>query len=178
MPRKELPPQYADWYRIADAAPAMNIAHAQYVRQLVREKFQFEDVVNPNTGQEEKGAIKLDMGSYKVWVINPTIVTDYHTRQTTRSGLRRYMVRFDANVITPDALGEAIRSIVAKAHNVKPGNLTDKQFTFAPAYRKRDKSIKEESEDGTGTEAKSVKATSAEGVDPTVTVHENVGGLD
>ena len=72
MPRKEFPPQYAGWYRIATAAPAMGIAHAQYVRQLVQKKFKVEDAINPITGEVEKAAVKIDMGSYQVWAINPT----------------------------------------------------------------------------------------------------------
>jgi len=137
MPRKEFPEQYNGWYRISDARPVMGIAHAQYVRQLIGKKFQHEDVINPNTGKMEKGAMKLDMGSYKVWAINPTIVEGYNTRQATRSGLRRYMVRFDSAVMAPFDLEAALRPIVAKAYGVKPTELTDEQFTFGPAYRKK-----------------------------------------
>jgi len=139
MPRKDFPKQYVGWYRIATAAPTMGIAHAQYVRHLVQKKFQHEDVVNPNTGKVEKGAVKIDMGSYQVWAINPTTVESYQTRQTTRSGLRRYLVRFDSSVIEPEALGKAIRSIVAKAYNVQPDELTAEQFSFEPAYKKKAK---------------------------------------
>lgn len=139
MPRKEFPPKYKGWYRIADAAPAMGIAHAQYVRQLVQKKFQYEDVVNPNTGDVEKGAHKIDMGSYQVWAINPTTVESYHTRQTTRSGLRRYLVRFDSSVVTPESLEAAIRQVIAAAHGVAPTDLTAEQFSFEPSYKKKAK---------------------------------------
>ena len=139
MPRKEFPERYKGWYRIADAAPAMGIAHAQYVRQLVQRKFQHEDVVNPNTGDTERAAHKIDMGSYQVWAINPTTVESYHTRQTTRSGLRRYLVRFDSSVVTPEALEAAIRQVVGAAHGVAPTALTAEQFSFEPSYKKKAK---------------------------------------
>jgi len=139
MPRKEFPPQYAGWYRIATAAPAMGIAHAQYVRQLVQRKFKVEDAINPNTGEVEKAAVKIDMGSYQVWAINPTTVESYHTRQTVRSGLRRYLVRFDAAKISPESLEAAIRSVVSVPYDVEPAELTAEQFSFEPAYKKKAK---------------------------------------
>ncbi len=138
MPAKELPAQYKGWYRIATAAQPMGIAHAQYVRQLVQKKFQHEDVINPVTGELEKGAIKLDMGSYKVWVINPTIVESYGARTTTRSGLRRYLVRFDSTIVDPDSLAVLIKEAVAGFYPDRSAEqLTEAEFSFAPAYKKK-----------------------------------------
>lgn len=137
MPRKEFPSQYKNWYRIADAHTKMGVAHSQYVRQLVQKKFQHETIINPNTGEKEPGAIKIDMGSYKVWAINPTIVENYKARQTTRSGLRRYTVRFDSTVITPETLEAALRATVAAAHDVAPTDLTAETFSFEPSYKKK-----------------------------------------
>lgn len=148
MVAKELPAQYKDWYRIATAAAPMGIAHAQYVRQLVQKKFQHEDVTNPNTGETEKGAVKLDMGSYKVWVINPSIVENYGARTSVRSGLRRFLVRFDSTVIDPETLGAAIRAIVAEHYDT---DLTEAEFSFAPAYKPKAK--------GTGTSASATPGT-------------------
>jgi len=117
----------------------MGIAHAQYVRQLVQKKFQHEDIVNPNTGNVEKGAVKIDMGSYQVWAINPTTVESYQTRQTTRSGLRRYLLRFDSSVIEPAALEVVIRQAIATAIGIEPAALTAENFSFEPAYKKKAK---------------------------------------
>ncbi len=138
MPAKALPKQYEGWYRIATAAQPMGIAHAQYVRQLVQKKFQHEDVINPVTDELEKGAIKLDMGSYKVWVINPTIVENYGARTTVRSGLRRYLVRFDSTIVDPDSLAVLIKEAVAGFYKDKDyADLTEAEFSFAPAYKKK-----------------------------------------
>jgi len=117
----------------------MGIAHAQYVRQLVQKKFKVEDAINPNTGEVEKAAVKIDMGSYQVWAINPTTVESYHTRQTVRSGLRRYLVRFDASKISPESLETAIKQVIAAAYGVAPNEITAEQFSFEPSYKKKAK---------------------------------------
>ena len=166
MVQKALPKQYKNWYKINDAGAPMGISHAQYVRQLVQKKFQNEKAINPNTGEEEPGAIKLDMGSYRVWVINPTIVEDYQARQTTRSGLRRYLLRFDATLAGAGAksvIEEALQSVIGELYESQGGEITKDNFSFEPAYKAKTD--------------KSVKATSEEGTDVEVKVYKNVGGL-
>jgi len=133
----ELQKPYCDWYKINDATPAMGLKHSQYVRQLVR-KNRDKTILNPATNQQEPICNKVQMKSYEVWLINPVFVEGYQTRTTTRLGLRRYLVRFDSAVVDADALSVAIQAAVAGFYPDKaPTDLTENEFSFEPAYKKK-----------------------------------------
>lgn len=131
-----IPAPYDTWLNLNDAAKAMGYKHAQYVRRLLIEK---------KFGTYGEDYVKMDMGSYKQWLVNPESCEGFRDGRASGSStfgqhaIRRYLVRFATAEVTEEQVLAAL-----KAGLGDPGTKGEDDFRweFAPAWDGKNKNKK------------------------------------
>jgi hypothetical protein len=129
-----IPAPYNEWYSLAEAAESMGYKHAQYIRQLV---------IGKKLGEYGKDFVKVDMGNFEKWLINPASCEAYKERVSTGAGgfgapgLRRYLIRFNTERVTVEQLAAILTDALGPSSDDSDDD--DFVYQFAPAWSGKSK---------------------------------------
>jgi hypothetical protein len=121
---------FADYLDINEATAELGFKHAQYTRRLLH-----ESVTAIGEGKEPKFpwptddrplALKMDMGPFEKWFINPTSVAGYAPKATgIGQGMSRWILRINPDAHTDKEFFEALEA--AFGEQSKDNYLLEKQ---------------------------------------------------
>lgn len=129
-----VPAPYNTWLSLKEATERMGYKHAQYVRKLVQEG---------KLGDYGTDYVKVDMGAYQQWLINPESADAYRdsTKGTfgSQGGIRRFLVRVDSDRLDPDQIKEVLEAEFGPSGDPSGDDHT---YEFGPAWTGKSKTKK------------------------------------
>lgn len=138
-----VPAPYDKWLTLKEAAKYLGY-QPQYTRALVK-----DGKIGPYATQDEDGTVhgarvKLDMGSYQQWRVNPAACDEYKATVGTGGGfgggnIRRFTFRFNPTVLSEE---DARAKILAAFGDPGTEGEDDFVYEFAPAWTGKSKSKK------------------------------------
>lgn len=142
-----VPAPYDSWLTLKEAAEALGY-QPQYTRTLVK-----DGKIGPYASQEADGTVvgarvKLDMGAYQQWRVNPTAIEHYKANVGTSGfgggNVRRYTIRFNPNELNADQIAKILLDNLGEPGTEGEDNW---RYEFAPAWdgTKKKKSSKKAS---------------------------------